>query len=155
KDNQLKFSKEGWVYSSSAAGFMLILNDSNEGQDHSAIINPIDTLPRKNKFSGDYIEDKRNFIAIRDTKSPAVYAFFIHFEKDNGACTGELKGEMKLNSPNSAQFTENGDPCVIDFHFDGRDVTLKERGSCGNHRGIKCYFDDTFTKKREPRQARK
>jgi hypothetical protein len=154
KDNSIQFSRTGWVYNS-AGMFMVVINDSNEDSRKLAVINPIDTLPRKNKFSGDYVQDKKNYISIRDTKKPGVYEFFIHFEKNEGGCTGELKGEMKFKSDNSAIFTENGDPCVIDFTFEGNQVTLKEQGSCGNHRGIKCYFDDTFIKKKEPRIKKK
>lgn len=154
KDNNLQFSRTGWVYSS-AGIFMVVINDSNEGPKKTNVINPIDTLPRKNKFSGDYIQDKKNYISIRDTKKPNTYLFFIHFEKNDGSCKGELKGEMKMKDAGTAQFFQNGDPCVIDFRFEGNRITLKEKGSCGNHRGIKCFFDDTFIKKKEPRIAKK
>jgi len=87
-------------------------------------------------------------------KKPNVYQFFIHFEKEEG-CTGELKGELKMKDANTAQFSEKGDPCVIDFHFEGNEISLKEQGSCGNHRGIKCFFDDTFIKKKELRSTKK
>jgi hypothetical protein len=112
-------------------------------------------LPRKFKYSGEYVQDKKNFISLRDGKKPDTYFFFVHFEKNEGGCTGELKGELKMKTPASAEFTENGDPCVIDFRFEGNQIILKERGSCGNHRGIRCYFDDTFTRKKEPRSAKK
>ena len=154
KDNNLQFSRTGWVYSS-AGIFMVVINDSNEGPKKTNVINPIDTLPHKNKFSGDYIQDKKNYISIRDTKKPNTYLFFIHFEKNEGSCIGELKGEMKMKDASTAQFLQNGDPCVIDFRFEGNEITLKEKGSCGNHRGIKCFFDDTFIKKKEPRNAKK
>lgn len=148
KDNTLRYSRTGWVYTSSGV-FMVVVNDSNEESARSAtVINPIDTLPRKNKYSGDYMEDKRNFISIRDTKKPNVYQFFIHFEKEEN-CTGELKGEMKMRDANTAIFSENGDPCVIDFSFEGSRITVKEKGSCGNHRGIKCFFDDTYEKRKK------
>lgn len=151
KDNAIQYSRTGWVYNS-AGIFMVVINDSNEDPKKMVVINPIDTLPRKNKYSGDYVQDKKNYISIRDTHKPDVYQFFIHFEKNEGGCTGELKGEMKFRSPNTAVFTENGDPCVIDFTFSGNEITVKEQGSCGNHRGIKCYFDDTFVKKKEPKK---
>lgn len=152
KENTPLFSRTGWVYSSSAGVFMVVVNDSNEDPQKTVVINPIDTLTKKNKFSGDYIQNKKNFISIRDTKKPNVYQFFIHFEKDEGKCTGELKGEMKMQGSNTAIFTENGDPCVIDFTFDGSTVNVKEKGACGNHRGIKCFFDDSFVRKREKRK---
>lgn len=152
KDNSVQYSRTGWVYNS-AGLFMVVINDSNEDSKRPNVINPIDTLPRKNRFSGDYVRDKKNFISLRDTKKPDVYQFFIHFEKE-GSCIGELKGEMKMKDASSAIFTQNGDPCIIDFRFDGNEITVKEQGSCGNHRGIKCYFDDTFVKKREPRKKK-
>ncbi len=155
KENVIQFSRTGWVYSASSGIFMIVINDSNEDPQKTNIINPIDTLPRKNKFSGDYVQNKRNFISIRDTKKPNVYQFFIHFEKDEGKCTGELKGEFKMKDNNNAVFSENGDPCVIDFRFEDNEIILKEQGSCGIHRGIKCFFDDTFVKKRELRSVKK
>jgi hypothetical protein len=153
-ESNLQFSRTGWVYANEV-GFMVVVNDSNEGAARNEIINPIDTLPRKLKYSGEYAQDKKNFISLRDGKKPNTYFFFIHFEKNEGACTGELKGELKMKTATTAEFTENGDPCVIDFRFEGNVITLKERGSCGNHRGIRCYFDDSFTRKREPRSSRK
>lgn len=154
KDNNLLYTKTGWVYNT-AGIFMIVINDSNEDPKKTAVINPIDTLPKKNKLSGDYVRDKKNYISLRDTKKPNVYQFFIHFEKNEGSCTGELKGELKMKDATNAEFRENGDPCVIDFTFSGNQVSLKEQGSCGNHRGIKCYFNDTFIKKREPRNKKK
>lgn len=154
KDNNLQFSRTGWVYNS-AGLFMVVINDSNEDAKKMSVINPIDTLPRKNKLSGDYVQDKKNYISLRDTKNPNVYQFFIHFEKNEGSCTGELKGELKMKDAGTAIFSENGDPCVIDFYFEGNQIRLKEQGSCGNHRGIKCYFDDTFTKKRESKAKKR
>lgn len=150
KENVVLFSRTGWVYNSVGI-FMVVINDSNQDPQKSNVINPIDTLPRKNKYSGDYVQDKKNFISLRDSKKPNMYKFFVHFEKNDGGCTGELKGEMKMKDAVSAQYTENGDPCIIDFKFEGNKITLKEQGSCGNHRGIRCFFDDSFIKKKDPK----
>ena len=150
----LEFSRAGWVYNSVGI-FMVVSNDSNEDPTNASIINPIDTLPQKNKFSGEYVRNKKNFISVRDSQKPGRYHFFVHFEKNEGSCTGELKGEMKMKDPNTAQYTGIGDPCVIDFTFTGGRLKLKEQGTCGNHRGIKCFFDDTFFKKKEPKMKRK
>jgi hypothetical protein len=155
KDNTVQFSRTGWVYSHSSGIFMIVVNDSNEDPQKSAVINPIDTLPRKNKFSGDYVQNKKNYISIRDSKKPNMYQFFIHFDKNEGSCTGELKGEFKMKDADNAIFSENGDPCVIDFRFEGNEIILKEKGSCGNHRGMKCFFDDTFTRRKETRGKKK
>ena len=53
-----------------------------------------------------------------------------------------------MKGQNEGIYSQGGDPCIIDFNFEGNEVTLKEKGSCGNRRGMDCFFDDTFTKKR-------
>jgi hypothetical protein len=151
----LQFTRMGWAFNSEN-DFIVVLNDSNEDEKKtSTILNPIDTLPKKNKLSGDYIENAKNYMSIRDGKNDKEYLFFIHFEKKEGACVGELKGKFILKDETHAKYTENGDPCVIDFTFNGNEVTLKEQGSCGNRRGIECYFDDSFIKKKEPKPKKK
>jgi hypothetical protein len=84
-DNSLQFSRTAWVYNN-AGFFMVVMNDSNEDTKKLALVNPLDTLPRKRKYSGDYGRDKKNFISIRDSKNPNTYLFFVHFEKSQG-CT--------------------------------------------------------------------
>ncbi len=154
-DKQLQFTRVGWVYNS-GGNFMVVVNDSNEDENkNSVIINPIDTLSHKNKLSGNYIKDKKNFISLRDGKNANSYLFFIHFEKKEGSCSGELKGTMKMKTATTALYAEGGDPCVIDFTFDGNTITIKEKGSCGNRRGMNCFFDDTFIKKKDIKPSRK
>ena len=132
------------------------MHDSNEDTaQKNDIINPIDTLSSTNKFSGDYIADKKNFISVRDGKNADSYAFFIHFEKNNGDCIGELKGMMTLTDEKNAVFTESGDPCVINFKFTANSIKIKEQDNCGNHRGITCPFDFTFKKKNQPKKKAK
>ena len=53
KDGQLLFSRTGWVYSDDGI-FMVVINDTNEDPKKLVIINPIDTLSKKNKYSGVY-----------------------------------------------------------------------------------------------------
>lgn len=154
KDNVVQFSRTGWVYTSNV-GFMVIVNDSNENPAKSNVINPIDTLAHKNKYSADYEQDKKNFISLRDGKNPNTYIFFIHFEKNEGSCIGELKGELKMKDPVNGQYIYTGDPCIIDFKFEGNEISVKEQGSCGNHRGIKCFFDDSYPRKKEPKSVKK
>lgn len=153
KANDMLFTRAGWVYND-AGFFMVVINDSNEDPAKTAVINPLDTLPKLNKFSGDYIKDKNNYVSIRDGKDQNTYLFFILLEKSNGACKGELKGEFKLIKPTEGLYTKNGDPCLIDFIFNSNQLKIKEQGSCGNHRGIKCFFDDRYTKKREPKKKK-
>ncbi len=152
---QLLFSRVGWVYSPDNI-FMVVINDTNEDSKKiNEIINPIDTMPRKNKLSGDYVQNKKNYMSVRDGKYPNTYTFFIHFEKKEGTCVGELKGEFKMKDATTATYNQGGDPCVIDFSFNGNDITLKEKGSCGNRRGMQCFFDDTFTKKKVVKTAKR
>jgi hypothetical protein len=143
------FKKSVYVFNEAGA-FTLIMMESNEEKPKNAqIINPIDTVSRHHKFTGDYLQDKRNFISFRDARNPAALLFFVHFEKDDGACKGELKGEAKMVSPVAARFTANGDPCSILFTFAGNTVAMKELEGCGSHRDIKCYFNGTYEKQKE------
>lgn len=148
--NELSYTKNGYAYNAGSAAFIEVMNDSNEDlKRNTEVINPIDTFPKKNKLSGDYVQDKKNYISVRDGSNNMKYQFFIHFEKSKGDCTGELKGIMTMRDATHGYFHENGDPCVIDFSFGTNNITVKERGNCGNHRGIQCYFDDTYRKKKE------
>lgn len=148
-EGELLYKKDAYVLND-AGGFTLILTESNDAAARAvSIINPIDTLPHKHKFSGDYLIDKKNFISIRDGRNASSFLFFIHFEKDDGECNGELKGEAKFTSATNAQFHRNSDPCAINFSFGTNKITMKEIEGCGNHRDIKCFFDGTFMKKKE------
>lgn len=137
--------------------FTLVLNETNDQRvKPETEINPLDTFPKKNKFSADYYKGKTNFISLRDGKNAQTYRFYVHFENDDEEkCSGELRGELMITSPTTAVFKENGNPCVIDFVLTGTQVKVKEQGSCGNYRGIKCFFNDTYTKKKEPKPAKK
>jgi hypothetical protein len=147
-NNGSLYSRNGFAYNNTLNSFEQVLHDSNEDTArNNEIINPIDTLPATNKFSGDYVGDKKNFISVRNGKDSLTYLFFVHFEKNNGACIGELKGAMTLKNNKSAVFSESGDPCVINFKFTGNTINIKEEGNCGNHRGITCPFDLSFKKK--------
>lgn len=145
-----RYTRNGYAYNNGSGMFIKVVDDSNEGKvKNDSIINPIDTLARKNKLSGDYGADKKNFISIRDGRNNNNYTFFMHFEGDEEQdCNGELKGEMNVNGEHSAIYQQSGDPCEIDFTFKDDKIVVKERGNCGNHRGIKCYFDDTWPKKK-------
>lgn len=148
-DNEILYSRNGYAYNAPANIFIEVMNDSNEDKGKlSEVINPIDAFAGLNKFSADYITDKKNFISVRDGKNAHTYIFFIHFEKNKSECVGELKGEMSLTSESNAVYQESGDPCVIRFKFTAATIKVKEEGSCGNHRGITCPFDFTFKKKK-------
>jgi hypothetical protein len=146
EDNSLTYEKKGWAYIDST--FRLIYFDSNKKPENSKVINPLDTLPMNNSFSGDYSNDPKNFISIRDYSVPNKYQFFLHFEKNNGYCVGELKGLMSFTK-NTAIYSEKGDACIIHFKIEGNQITMKEDGNCGNHRNMSCYFNASYDKKRK------
>jgi hypothetical protein len=144
----LTHEKKGWAYTEQ--GFRLIYLDANIKPAQKAIINPIDTLPTLNIYSGDYARDKKNFISLRDFGDANKYQFFLHFEKKEGSCVGELKGLLNFNK-NQATYSEKGDPCTIQFTITGNIIKIKEDGNCGNHRNMTCYFNDSYDKKRKPK----
>ena len=145
---EVLYKRDAYVYSEES-GFILILTESNESKPKiPPIFNPIDTLPRKHKFAGDYAQNRRNVVAIRDGKDATRILFFIHFEKDDATCNGELKGEAKFVSPGVARYKSYSDPCAIEFNFGAAGVTLKELSGCGVHRDIKCFFEGFFERRR-------
>lgn len=150
-DNLLTYEKKGWAYTDNA--FRLIYFDSNKKPENKVVINPIDTLADHNSFSGNYATNAKNFIALRDNGSPNKYQFFMHFEKKDGDCVGELKGILNFNK-NMATYREKGDPCIIHFTIQGNNISIKEDGNCGNHRGITCYFNDNFTRKKKAKKKK-
>lgn len=133
----------------------------NSGQFRTAVIlsnkdlsdevptNPIDTLPRINKYSADYAQNKKNIVSVRDGVTAKDFLFFIHFSKQNGDCTGELKGKAAFVSAGNAVYTDKSGPCKINFAFSNKTVSIREEG-CGLYRGITCFFEGTYLKKKEP-----
>ncbi|MBS1915831.1 MAG: hypothetical protein JST87_06110 [Bacteroidetes bacterium] len=150
----MMYKKDAYIFNNDAKKFMLILTESNEASTKApAVIDPIDTLPHKKKFSGNYAQDKVNFISVRDGRDASHILFFVHFEKNNGDCKGELKGEAKLISPTTARYSSGGDPCTVDFYFTPTSVSMKELSGCGNHRDIKCFFEGIFPKQKPQKKA--
>jgi hypothetical protein len=149
-NNVMADGKDVYAFDPSSKRFSLImtdpLNDANP-----EVINPIDTLPRKNKFSGDYVKDKNNFVSVRDGRYPNQLIVFVHRDQNSGECTGELKGPILLTSASAAIYREGGDPCVMNFRFSSNAVTIKEEEGCGSHRGLNCSFDGSFPKKKQPK----
>ena len=140
------YEKKGWAFSEGS--FRLIYFDSNKKPENEVIINPIDTIKSNNNFSGNYGADPKNFIALRDNGGPNKYQFFVHFEKNDGACKGELKGVLQFNG-NTATYTEKGDACIVHFSIKDNNIIIKEDGNCGNHRGMTCYFNDNYDRIRK------
>lgn len=148
KSDIADFKRNIFIYNDASHEFTLIVTEP--GQELSADVqNPIDTLSQKNKYTGDYVADKRNFISFRDSRKPSEIIFFTHFEKNKGECKGELKGTARLVSSKVAQYREAGNPCTLEFTFGTSSVTMKEVDGCGTYRGIKCFFDGTYPKKKK------
>jgi hypothetical protein len=146
-DGTISDGKNVYVVNEPAKTFLLIMTDALDDKTVE-VINPIDSLSRKNKFSADYQKDKLNFISIRDSKRPGRLLFFVHFEKKNN-CSGEVKGEANFTSPTSAMYRTSGDPCTLQFNFTSSSVSMKEIQGCGSHRGVDCIFEGTYPKKKE------
>ncbi|HRE51557.1 MAG TPA: hypothetical protein PK339_09055 [Flavitalea sp.] len=152
KDGEIAFKRNVYIFNSAANEFLLILTEPNK-EIIENIINPIDTLARKSKYAGDYSINKKNFISFRDGRNPSELLFFVHFEKNNGECVGELKGTARFVSPKEAVYKENGNPCALQFTFGASSVSMKETEGCGSYRDIKCFFEGTYPKKKEAKAA--
>lgn len=152
-DGSQSEGKEVFILNQDANSFALILTEQLDDRP-AEFINPIDTLPRRQKFSADYGPGKTSLVSIRDGNKPGRLMFFIHFEKNKGECNGELKGEAVMTSTNTAVYREGGDPCVMEFIFSATAVTLKEMEGCAAHRGLRCSFDGSFIK-RKPVKTKK
>lgn len=145
-DGTTSEGKDVYVLNADSKSFMLIMTDALNDKV-TELINPIDTLPRKHKLAADYGTGKMNLVSIRDGRKNDRLTFFIHFEKNNGECTGELKGEAFLKSPTTAEYREEGDPCILKFNFSSTSVSLHEE-NCGSRRGMQCSFDGSFGRKK-------
>lgn len=154
KDDVMTEGKNVYIYNAASKDFTLIMTDMLD-DSQAELINPIDTFSKKNPWTGDYVKDKQNLVSVRDGRNEKEINFFIHFNKNKGECTGELKGTALFTSSKTAVYRQGGDPCVLELHFAGSSVTLKEVEGCGSHRGMKCLFEGSFPKKREPKSGTK
>lgn len=141
------YKLNAYVYNT-AGVFTLIKIESNEPVVAKDVYNPIDSLPAQHKLSGDYVQDKKNFVSIRDGKDDKRLLLFIHFDSGKEECYGEIKGEAVLGKANTYYYRQVGDACVLELNFSNNKVTLREEQACGNYRGIKCTFSGTYTKKK-------
>lgn len=144
---EVLFKRNVYFYDRNGDNFTLIVTEPNEDiiQD---VVNPIDTMAASHKFSGDYIENDRNYVSVRDGKNASEIVFFVHFEKNGGKCIGELKGTARFISPTVAQFVKSNNPCLLEFTFTSSKVTMKEKGGCGSYRDIQCFFNGSYWKKK-------
>jgi hypothetical protein len=151
KDGSISDGKDVYGFSASSKKIMLIMTDAMDDVK-TEVINPIDTLSRKFKYAADYGTGNMNIISIRDGRRSGMLSFFIHIDKNQGACTGELKGDAVIRSATTAEYRQAGDPCVLRFTFSSNSVTLKEVEGCGAHRTLRCSFDGNYSKKKAPKK---
>ncbi|MBK7099084.1 MAG: hypothetical protein IPH58_12940 [Sphingobacteriales bacterium] len=144
-----------YALNAAAKAFMLIMTDSL-GEAVTELVNPIDTLPKTFKYAGDYGQGKLILISIRDGQREGRVNFFLHLEKNNKNCVGELKGEAVFTSTNVAEYRQGGDPCVLQFIFNNNGVTLKELEGCGSRMGsLDCTFDGVYPKRKAAKKPEK
>lgn len=133
----------------------LILTNTNEPVNPANFYNPIDTFPQENNYSGDYTSKESGFVSIRDGDEKETLRFFIHLNKHNGDCIGELDGIAHFTEKHIATYKEEGGLCGVQFTFSAGKVTIKETGGCGAYRGISCFFDGTFSLKKDQQKEDK
>ncbi len=148
------WTNESIYYMDATGQFIMAMTNSTEDLSDVIMGNPIDTFARKNKYSADYTSDKKNLVSIRDGVSAKAFQFFIHFSKQNGQCAGEVKGEAEWIAQNKGIFRDADSDCVIEFNFNNSSVNIKEQNGCGSYRGITCFFEGSYPKKREPVQPK-
>jgi hypothetical protein len=149
RDGSMSEGKDVYAFNAGSQLFYLVMTDALEDKP-TELINPIDTLPRTQKWTADYSSGKMNLVSIRDGRRPGEIRFFIHFDKGNN-CTGELKGEADMTGSGTAEYRQDGDPCKLKFIFSASSVTLQEIEGCGSYRPLNCSFNGSFARKKEVR----
>lgn len=147
-DGSSKEGKDVYILDAASKSLILILTDPLDDKP-AVMFNPIDTLARKNKISADYIGTKNNLVSIRDGRKADRIMFFVHIERNNGDCNGELKGEAVMKSSTVAEYHATGNLCALRFTFSTSSVTVKEIEACGSFRGVRCAFDGVYKRKKE------
>ena len=151
-DGAINEGKEVYVLNEAAANYTLIMTEALD-EKPTELTNPIDTLPSTHRHAGDYVNGKMNLVSVRDGRKADRVSFFVHFEKKNGSCIGELKGEAFWKNPRLAEYRQDGDPCVLQFQFSAGAVTLREQ-RCGSRRDPDCLFDGSFVRKKRSRNKK-
>jgi hypothetical protein len=125
---------------------IMAVTNTNEDLSNQILGNPIDSFPAKHKYAGDYSTDKQNLVSVRDGRTDKTIQFFIHFSKRQGSCIGEMKGEAEWVHKSLAVFRDAKSPCVIEFRFSPKSVSIRETTGCGSYRDIKCIFEGAYPK---------
>ncbi|MCX8019320.1 MAG: hypothetical protein N2747_02360 [Chitinophagaceae bacterium] len=146
-DGSLSEGKDVYAFNADSKMFYTVMTDPLADLPEQ-FINPIDTFPATQKWTGDYGPDKKNLISIRNGRSREEITFFIHLEKDDGQCNSELKGEARFTSANTAEYHRDGDPCKLRFRFTSSSVQLEEMEGCGSYRHLHCTLNGIYPRKK-------
>mgnify|MGYP007126782460 FL=1 len=137
-----------YILNNSSKQFMLVMTDSL-GEASGELINPIDTLPKTQKYAGDYGDGKMNLISFRDGQREGRMLVFVHLRNEKDGCEGELKGEVDFISPTTAEYRQGGDPCILRFVFGTTGVKIQEVEGCGSRLGtLQCTFNGNYPKQK-------
>jgi hypothetical protein len=128
-----------YLYNNGSGKFQVLLTTDNDENIDEPISSPIDTLPKKNKFSADY-GDANNLISIRDGASPNDYIIFVHMPN------GELKGPARLIGKDTVRYIKAGDMCQLNIVCRTNEVSLSEASPCRNHTKSTAEFKGIFDK---------
>jgi hypothetical protein len=148
------WTSETIYYMDEKGKFIIAMTNSTEDLSDLIMGNPIDTLSRKQKYTADYGADKKNLVSIRDGATEKTFEFFIHFSKQNGGCVGELKGTGEWIGKNKGIFRDSNSDCIITFDFTTSAVRIQEQ-NCGLYRGITCFFEGSYARKKEAAKKKK
>jgi hypothetical protein len=136
--------------------FTKILEDGLQQGEKMEVVNPIDSLPRKNKLSGDYGVNENNYLSLRDGIANNEYQFFLYMEKGQGSeCRGELKGSFRLIGPDSAMYETQAEVCMIGFKFTAGQVRISEMKGCSSRHPAGCTFDAVYKRMKQSTVAKK
>ncbi|RAJ83275.1 hypothetical protein CLV59_103236 [Chitinophaga dinghuensis] len=152
--NNRETQREDFYGVSADGSATLIMTNTSSPSAPGQIFNPLDTLPRKHKFSGDYTSGDLSLVSIRDGEDGKSFQFFITFSKDNGKCKGEVSGKGQYLAGNRGEYKDKETSCGIAFQFSAGRVAIREIGGCGAYRGIKCFFEGNFAKKAEKKKKK-
>jgi hypothetical protein len=119
--------------------FITLLTTDNDANTGEPLYNPIDTLPAKNKFCGDF-GDNNNIVSIRDGNGPNSYVVFVH------TSLGEINGPAVLVGNDTIRYLKGGDMCQLNIIVKGDEVKINEQNPCGNHRKAYTEFSGVFDK---------
>lgn len=114
-----------YIYNN-AGFFQTVLTTDNDDNTGEILYSPIDTLPKTNKFCGDY-GDATNLISIRNGRSATEYMVFVH------TTAGELKGYANMKPGDTIRYSKAGDMCQLDIACTAKTAALSENVACRNH----------------------